>query len=113
MSKMRIYAFYFLLVAFSFNFFTVSALDSLERAFGLYFSLKASNPYAKRGVLYQHYKDYFGKDDPDVLVWHGETRSMNSAISQKFVDKQYERDPIKAAAEYGAQFRADIEDFVR
>jgi len=74
--------------------------------------LAASSPYAKRGVLYKHYADYFSKDDPDVLIWHGPTESMNPSISQKYLARQYEKDPIKAAAEYGAQFRGDIEDFV-
>ena len=76
------------------------------------FILAASSPYAKRGVLYKNYNDYFGKDDPDVFVWSGDTRSMNSLITEKYLAKQYERDPVKAAAEYGAQFRSDIEDFV-
>ena len=74
--------------------------------------LAASSPYAKRGVLYRHYNDYFGKDEQDLVIWHADTKTMNPAISQAFLDRQYERDPLKAAAEYGAQFRADIEDFI-
>src|SRR3990167_7517352 len=74
--------------------------------------LAASSPYAKRGVLYKQYNDYFGKEDENVLVWHADTRTMNPSVSQKYIDRQYELDPAKAAAEYGAQFRADVEDFV-
>jgi hypothetical protein len=37
---------------------------------------------------------------------------MNSTIKQTFVDAQYERDPASAAAEYGAQFRNDIDSYV-
>ena len=74
--------------------------------------LAASSPYAKRGVLYKHFNDYLGKDEQDIMVWHADTKTMNPAISQAFLDRQYERDPLKAAAEYGAQFRADIEDFI-
>ena len=74
--------------------------------------LAASSPYSRRGVLYDTHKKYFGQEDQDILVWHGDTKSMNPSISQKWLDRQYDKDPVRAAAEYGAQFRSDIEDFV-
>ncbi len=37
---------------------------------------------------------------------------MNPSVPQSFIDKEYERDPAKAAAEYGGDFRSDIEAFV-
>ena len=37
---------------------------------------------------------------------------MNPTIKQSFIDAQYERDPARASAEYGAQFRNDIDAFV-
>ena len=74
--------------------------------------LAASSPYSKRGILFNMHRDYFGKDSDDVLVWHGDTRSMNPRISQKYLDRQYDKDAARASAEYGAQFRADIEDFI-
>ena len=74
--------------------------------------LCASSPYVRKGAIYKFFNDYYGKNDPDVLVWHTDTRVMNPTIPQKYIDKQYERDPVAAATEWGAQFRADIEDFV-
>jgi len=74
--------------------------------------LCASSPYARRGELYQAYRQYHGRDDAPVLVWQAATRTMNPTIRQAFIDEQVERDPSGAAAEYGAEFRTDIEGFV-
>lgn len=71
-----------------------------------------SSPYAKRGVLYQAYADYFASDDAPVLVWQGDTRTMNPSVPQKVIDQAYARDPQAASAEYGALFRTDIEQFL-
>jgi hypothetical protein len=37
---------------------------------------------------------------------------MNPTFPQRIIDKAMERDPAKASAEYGAEFRNDIESFV-
>jgi hypothetical protein len=74
--------------------------------------LKASSPYARRGDLYDDYKRYFGQDDSPVLVWKASTRDMNPTVSERFIAAAYERDAAHAAAEYGAEFRSDIESFV-
>jgi hypothetical protein len=74
--------------------------------------LKASSPYARRGELWEDYKRYFGKNDADVLVWQAQTKGMNPTVSDDFLAKEYAKDPAKAQAEYGAEFRTDIESFV-
>jgi len=71
--------------------------------------LGLSSPYARRGALYNVWKDYYGEEDPDTLVWQADTRTMNPTIPQAWINRQYAKDPANAAAEYGAQFRADIE----
>jgi hypothetical protein len=71
-----------------------------------------SSPYAKFGVLYDHYRDYFGKDDPDILVWQAPTRIMNPTIRQKLIDKESYKDPTAAASEWYAEFRQDVESYV-
>jgi hypothetical protein len=73
----------------------------------------ASSPYARRGVLWQGYKRHFGPDgDPLVLVAKGATRELNPSLPQSVIDRAYERDRAAAAAEYGAEFRTDLEAFV-
>jgi hypothetical protein len=75
--------------------------------------LIASSPYAKRGILYQNYAKYFGKDDAPVLVWQGTTEEMNSnLVGDALIAEMYEEDPERASAEFGAQFRSDIVAFI-
>jgi hypothetical protein len=74
--------------------------------------LKASSPYARRGELWEDYRRYYGKDAADILVWKSSTKEMNPTVSDDFLAKEYEKDPAKAKAEYGAEFRTDIEGFV-
>jgi hypothetical protein len=74
--------------------------------------LCASSPYARRGALHDAYKRHFGKDGDPVLVWKAPTRVMNPTVSQSVVDAAMGRDASDAAAEWMAEFRADIETFV-
>jgi hypothetical protein len=73
----------------------------------------ASSSYARRGVVWNSFKRHYGPDgDPLILVAQGASRRFNPSLSQSVVDREYERDPSSAAAEYGGQFRTDIETFV-
>jgi len=72
----------------------------------------ASSPYAKRGVLWEAFAKWHGRESLDNLVWQAATRVMNPSVTQEFIDAEFERDPISAAAEYDAQFRTDIAAYV-
>jgi len=74
--------------------------------------LNASSPYRKTGVLYNSFKRNFGRDDARVLVWRGTTLEMNSSLDPAIVAEAFEDDPVSAAAEYGAEFRSDIGEYV-
>jgi hypothetical protein len=76
------------------------------------FFLAASSPYARRGELWNAFRRWHGKDNAPALVWHATTREMNPTVPQAVVDEALERDPAKAAAEYLAEFRKDVETFV-
>ncbi len=73
--------------------------------------LCASSPYARRGALWTAFRRFFGKGGP-ALVWKADTRTMNPTVPQSILDEAYENDPASAAAEYGAEFRTDVESFV-
>jgi len=67
-----------------------------------------SSPYARRGALWEAYRRHYGQEGA-VLVWQGDTRSMNPAVDPTIIA---DADEAAAAAEYGAEFRRDIETFV-
>lgn len=71
-----------------------------------------SSPYARRGALWDTHRKHFGKDKDPVLVWQSDTRSMNPTVPEEVIAQAYEEDPAAAAAEYGAEFRRDVETFV-
>jgi hypothetical protein len=72
-----------------------------------------SSPHARKGLLWEMYRRHYGPDGaPDVLVAHGDSRTFNPSLSQSVVDRAMELDAAAASAEYGAQFRTDIEGFI-
>jgi hypothetical protein len=73
--------------------------------------LGLSSPYARRGLLWKMHHRHFGKPSP-ILVWQAGTRHMNPAFPQSVIDQALEEDEPAAKAEYLAQFRHDVEDFV-
>jgi len=88
-----------------------AARPSLATTGGLL--VQISSPYAKRGELYKSYRQNFGPDgDPLVLVVRAATKTMNPGLPQSVIDRAKERDPAKAAAEYEAVFRSDLESFI-
>jgi hypothetical protein len=72
-----------------------------------------TSPYARRGAVWESYKRDFGPEgDPSILVVQAPSLTMHPTLSRSVVEKAYQRDPASAAAEFGAEFRRDIENFV-
>lgn len=74
-----------------------------------------SSPYARRGLMWQAYRDHYGEghDQDPVLVWQATTLMMHDTPQiREYVQIETEKDPVSAASEYGAEFRTDISDFV-
>lgn len=72
-----------------------------------------SSPYARKGVLWEAYNRDFGPNgNPRILVAQGASRDLNPSLPQAEIDLEYEKDFAFASAEYGAQFRTDLESFV-
>jgi hypothetical protein len=72
-----------------------------------------STPYSRRGATWESFSRDFGPDgDPEILVAAGASRTFNPSLSQRVIDRAYERDPVAAAAEYGGEWRADIAAFL-
>jgi hypothetical protein len=73
----------------------------------------ASSPHARRGVLWDVYRKHFGPTgDATVLVAHGASRTLNSSLPQRVVERALEKDRARGSAEYLAEFRTDVEGYV-
>jgi hypothetical protein len=70
--------------------------------------LGMSSPYDRTGLLWDKYDKLFGKDGT-TLVWKAPTLDMNPGIDDDGVaaeiTAEYAKDPLDAAAAYGAEFR--------
>jgi hypothetical protein len=71
-----------------------------------------SSPYARRGELWEAYRKHYGRDGDPVLVWQSDTASMNPTVNAHVIAASYEADEASAAAEWGGEFRRDVETFV-
>jgi hypothetical protein len=66
--------------------------------------IKISTPHVKAGVIWTDFEKYYGKDDPDVLVWQASTSLMNPTVSEKKLTRERRVDPVRYAQEYEALF---------
>jgi hypothetical protein len=74
--------------------------------------LSGSSPYARRGVLFEDFRKFYGNNEAPVLVWRAATWTMNPLVPQSFLDQQNERDPASFSSEYAAEFRTDVQAFL-
>ncbi|MEO7189493.1 MAG: hypothetical protein ABI051_00405 [Vicinamibacterales bacterium] len=71
--------------------------------------LFVSSPYASRGELFRAFEQHYGKDASDTLVVRASTLDLNPTFDAAAIADAFNDDPVSAAAEYGAQFRSDVE----
>jgi hypothetical protein len=72
-----------------------------------------SSPYARKGELYRtHQRDFGPNGDPAVLVLRAASQTMNPSLDPAVVKRAYARDSAAASAEYGAEFRRDVEAYI-
>ena len=68
-----------------------------------------SSPYRRSGLLFQKWKEFYGKNDSNTLVIRASRITMNPTLDQAEIDAAIAEDPAKASAEYLAEWRSDIE----
>jgi hypothetical protein len=71
-----------------------------------------STAHKRSGLLYQRWKDHYGKDSDDTLVVKGTTMQFNSTFDAKIIARQLQEDPQLYAAEYNSQWRDDLSTFI-
>jgi hypothetical protein len=62
--------------------------------------------------MYRQWKQKFGHDDADTLVWLAPSARMNPKLPQHIVDTALATDSARALAEYLCQWRSDLSDFI-
>jgi len=70
-----------------------------------------SSVYAKRGLLYDQFKKYYGKSK-GPLIWKSTTLDMNPIADKQKIAEQIRSDPTKYRSEYLSEFRGDIESYL-
>lgn len=73
--------------------------------------LGISTPYSRSGVLWDMYKNHFGKSG-GPLIWTAPTRTMNPTIDAGLIEAALTEDPQAARAEWEAVWRDDITAFI-
>ena len=71
-----------------------------------------SSPYRRGGLLYEKWRDHYGKPDDDTLVIMAPSRTLNPTLDQKIIDDAMARDPAVARSEFLAVWRDDVSTFL-
>ena len=71
-----------------------------------------SSAHKRSGLLYQKWKDHYGRDDPDVLVVRGGTLQFNPTFNAKIIERQLLADRALYGAEYLCEWRDDLSTFI-
>jgi hypothetical protein len=70
--------------------------------------VKISTPFARGGVLYDDFRNHFGTDSTDVLVWKAASVIMNPSLRAERMERQRRLDPQRFRREYEAEFIDDL-----
>ncbi len=89
-----------------------AAAPSLMTAPGGGYLVLGSTTYRKRGLMYDKFKQFFGKDDADELVWLAPSATMNASLPAADIARELAADPAKNRAEFLSEWRDDISGFV-
>ena len=73
-----------------------------------------SSPHARTGLLWRKYQELWGQPDGSAIFIKAPTWRMNPTLARDgdVISGAFKRDPAWADAEFGANFRTDIEAFV-
>jgi hypothetical protein len=71
-----------------------------------------STAHKRSGLLYQKWKDAYGRDDPNILCVRGTTLQFNPTFDAKIIERQIASDPALYRAEYLSEWRDDLSTFI-
>lgn len=67
-----------------------------------------STVHKRSGLLYQRWKDHYGRDSDNTLVVRGTTLMFNPTFNAKIIARQIADDPQLYGAEYNSEWRDDL-----
>ena len=71
-----------------------------------------SSTHRRAGLLYERWRNFYGRDDDDVLVVRGTTTQFNPTFDQRIIDAAIAKDPQRFHAEYNSEWRDDLTTFL-
>ena len=71
-----------------------------------------SSPYRRSGLLYEKWRDHYGKNDDRVLVIRAPSKVLNPTVDQDEIDEDMAKDPVAARAEWLSEWRDDVNAFL-
>jgi hypothetical protein len=89
-----------------------AAMPSLMTAPGGGFVVLSSTTYRKKGVMFDKWREFYGKDDASDLVWLAPSTLMNTSLPAEEIEREIASDPIKNKSEYLSTWRDDISGFI-
>jgi hypothetical protein len=67
-----------------------------------------SNVHKRSGLLSQRYREFYGKDNDDILVVYGTTLQFNPSFDKDIIERALAEDPERYGAEYLSKWRDDL-----
>jgi hypothetical protein len=71
-----------------------------------------SSPYRKAGLLYEKWKQHYGRDSDDVLVIQASSAQLNPTLDPAIIARALDDDPADARSAWLGLFRDDIGAYV-
>jgi hypothetical protein len=75
-------------------------------------SILISTAHRRSGLLYQRFKEHFGKNSDDTLVVLGSTLQFNDTADAVTIAREIAEDPARYNAEYNCIWRDDLSTFI-
>ena len=57
--------------------------------------LVASSPFGQRGELWRMHREFFGRDDPAILIAHGTTLELHPSADRAAIEAEIRSDPVR------------------
>ena len=71
-----------------------------------------SSPWRRTGELCRAFQRHHAQEGDPVLFFKGATRTFNASFSERVIQREFERDAVRARTEWDAEPRGDLESYL-